>query len=61
MLVPLTNTLYVPGKLVKPDELLVDVGAGYFVPKSVPGATELLQKKVDMVTKQGKAIQDQLR
>jgi len=42
MLVPLTNTLYVPGKLVKPDELLVDVGAGYFVPKSVEGATVLL-------------------
>jgi hypothetical protein len=32
-LVPLTNSLYVPGKLCDPDHVIVDVGTGYFVRK----------------------------
>ena len=31
MLVPLTASLYVPGKLDDADKVLVDVGTGYFV------------------------------
>ena len=33
ILVPLTNSLYVPGKLCDPDHVIVDVGTGYFVRK----------------------------
>lgn len=33
ILVPLTNSLYVPGKLSDPDNVIVDVGTGYFVKK----------------------------
>jgi hypothetical protein len=33
ILVPLTNSLYVPGKLLDAENLLVDVGTGYFVKK----------------------------
>lgn len=33
ILVPLTNSLYVPGKLSDPDHVIVDVGTGYFVQK----------------------------
>jgi prefoldin alpha subunit len=33
ILVPLTNSLYVPGKLSNPDHVIVDVGTGYFVQK----------------------------
>lgn len=33
ILVPLTNSLYVPGKLSDPDHVIVDVGTGYFVRK----------------------------
>ena len=32
-MVPLTNSLYVPGKLCDPDHVIVDVGTGYFVRK----------------------------
>lgn len=30
---PLTNSLYVPGKLSDPDHVIVDVGTGYYVKK----------------------------
>jgi hypothetical protein len=33
ILVPLTNSLYVPGKLSDAEHVLVDVGTGYFVKK----------------------------
>lgn len=33
ILVPLTNSLYVPGKLSDPDNVIVDVGTGYYVKK----------------------------
>lgn len=33
ILVPLTNSLYVPGKLSNPDYVIVDVGTGYFIQK----------------------------
>jgi hypothetical protein len=38
ILVPLTNSLYVKGKLSQPDRVIVDVGTGFFVEKvrSIP-------------------------
>jgi prefoldin alpha subunit len=33
ILVPLTNSLYVPGKLTDAENVLVDVGTGYYVKK----------------------------
>lgn len=33
ILVPLTNSLYVPGKLADLDNVIVDVGTGYYVKK----------------------------
>lgn len=33
ILVPLTNSLYVPGKLSDADNVIVDVGTGYYVKK----------------------------
>lgn len=46
MLVPLTGSLYVPGTLASVSDLLVDVGTGYYISKSVEGAKEFLEKKV---------------
>lgn len=34
MLVPLTSSLYVPGKVVDCDKFMVDVGTGYYVEKA---------------------------
>lgn len=33
ILVPLTNSLYVPGKLADLENVIVDVGTGYYVKK----------------------------
>ena len=33
ILVPLTNSLYVPGKLFDAENVIVDIGTGYFVQK----------------------------
>jgi hypothetical protein len=33
ILVPLTNSLYVKGKLADPDRVIVDVGTGFYVEK----------------------------
>ncbi|KAF8479848.1 Prefoldin [Gautieria morchelliformis] len=49
ILVPLTNSLYVPGKLSNPDHVIVDVGTGYFVQKTRAQALTHYQNKVDYV------------
>lgn len=33
ILIPLTSSLYVPGRLVDVENVIVDVGTGYFVEK----------------------------
>jgi prefoldin alpha subunit len=42
----LTSSLYIPGRLVKDAEILVDVGAGFFVGRSAVDAKEILNRKV---------------
>ncbi|KAH7385603.1 Prefoldin subunit-domain-containing protein [Pyrenochaeta sp. MPI-SDFR-AT-0127] len=46
LLVPLTSSLYVPGKLTDHEHVLVDVGTGYFVEKDIPGAKDFYERKV---------------
>jgi len=36
VLVPLTTSIYVPGVIQNPSELMVDVGTGYFISVRVP-------------------------
>lgn len=33
ILVPLTNSLYIPGKISDPEHVIIDVGTGYYVKK----------------------------
>lgn len=44
--VPLTQSLYVPGKIVEADKMMVDVGTGYYVEKDQQKTTEFLERKV---------------
>jgi hypothetical protein len=46
ILVPLTQSLYVPGKISDVGRVLIDVGTGYYVEKSLPKAKEYLEKRV---------------
>ncbi|KAF9074597.1 Prefoldin subunit-domain-containing protein [Rhodocollybia butyracea] len=58
ILVPLTNSLYVPGKLSDTEHVLVDVGTGYFVQKTRPQATKYYQAKVDYLQKNLETLED---
>ena len=49
LLVPLTSSLYVPGRLVDPDKFLVDVGASYYVEKNKADAKEFCERKMLML------------
>ncbi|KAL2199583.1 Prefoldin [Corynascus similis CBS 632.67] len=46
VLVPLTNSLYVKGRIADPDRVLVDVGTGFFVEKDTKSAAEFYEAKV---------------
>lgn len=57
ILVPLTGSLYVPGKLVKKDRVMVDIGTGYYVQKSLDDAKKYFDKKISFLTKQMEQLQ----
>ncbi|EAW22798.1 prefoldin subunit 5 [Aspergillus fischeri NRRL 181] len=46
ILVPLTSSLYVRGKLADREKVLVDVGTGFYVEKTAPKAIEFYEEKV---------------
>ncbi len=43
ILVPLTSSLYVPGKITDPENVVIDIGTGYYVKKV--GETRVEKKK----------------
>jgi prefoldin alpha subunit len=49
MLLPLTNSLYVSGTLENAETVIVDVGTGYFVEKSIKDASDFYKRKVEFV------------
>lgn len=55
ILVPLTTSLYVPGKMASTETVLVDVGTGFYVEKTPPAAREFYTAKVEEL---GKNLQD---
>ncbi|KAF2267032.1 Prefoldin alpha subunit [Lojkania enalia] len=46
LLVPLTSSLYVPGKLTDSEHVLIDVGTGYYVKKNVVDGKDFYERKV---------------
>lgn len=45
LLVPMTSSLYLPGKICDKNRFLVDIGTGYFVEKSADEAKIVYRKK----------------
>jgi len=45
IMVPLTESLYAPGRIVDPNKILVELGAGFFVEKSSKDAIKVLERK----------------
>jgi prefoldin alpha subunit len=51
LLVPLSSSLYVPGKVDNPNKVIVELGTGYYVEKSIDDAKELIDRKMQLVNK----------
>ncbi|XP_015575806.1 probable prefoldin subunit 5 isoform X2 [Ricinus communis] len=49
MLVPLTASLYVPGTLDEADKVLVDIGTGYFVEKTMSEGKDYCERKINLL------------
>jgi len=56
-LVPLTASLYVPGTLADTDNVIVDVGTGFYVEKSTKDATKFYESKVEELGGNLKALE----
>eukprot|EP01071_Lankesteria_metandrocarpae_P002367 Lankesteria_metandrocarpae@DN2275_c0_g1_i2.p1 len=50
ILVPLCESLYVPGFQGSTDRVLIDVGTNYFVEKTTPESVEYCAKKADLLS-----------
>jgi len=61
ILVPLTNSLYVPGKLSDPEHVIVDVGTGYYVQKSRTQALKHYSTKVDYIRTNLETLEDTIQ
>ncbi|KAF2706850.1 Prefoldin alpha subunit [Pleomassaria siparia CBS 279.74] len=46
LLLPLTSSLYVPGRLTSSTHVLIDVGTGFFVEKNTTDAADFYTRKV---------------
>lgn len=55
LLVPLTSSLYVPGKLADEQHVLVDIGTGFYVEKTTGDAQKFYNGKIEEL---GKNIKD---
>ncbi|KAK7280628.1 hypothetical protein RJT34_25693 [Clitoria ternatea] len=49
MLVPLTASLYVPATLHDAHHVLVDVGTGYFIEKTMPEGKDYCERKINLL------------
>ncbi|GHJ83697.1 hypothetical protein NliqN6_0099 [Naganishia liquefaciens] len=58
LLVPLTSSLYVPGKISDPEQVVIDIGTGYYVKKSRKDAIEYYADKVAYVQKNLEKLQE---
>lgn len=57
ILVPLTGSMYVVGKLVNTDSVLIDIGTGYYAQKHITDAKDYFDRRVAYVTEQMEKIQ----
>ncbi|KAH7886753.1 Prefoldin alpha subunit [Phlebopus sp. FC_14] len=61
ILVPLTNSLYVPGKLKNPEHVIIDVGTGYYVKKTRAEATKYYEAKVELIRTNVETLSDTIQ
>ena len=52
ILVPLTGSMYVPGKISNKDKFLVEIGTGYYVEMDTKKAADFFERKVKFLDSQ---------
>ncbi|XP_013173769.1 PREDICTED: prefoldin subunit 5 [Papilio xuthus] len=57
ILVPLTSSMYVSGTIADTENVIIDIGTGYYVQKDIDGAKDYFKRKVAFVTEQMEKIQ----
>ncbi|CAK9813347.1 Prefoldin subunit 5 [Anthophora plagiata] len=57
ILVPLTGSMYVVGKLADTNNVLIDIGTGYYAQKNITDAKDYFDRRVAYVTEQMEKIQ----
>lgn len=58
LLVPMTASLYLPGKVVQKDRFMVDIGTGYFVEKDAESARKVYLKKLSKLGDDSKKLKE---
>lgn len=58
LLVPLTSSLYLPGKITQKDEYLVDIGTGYFVGKLAKDTKVVYENKIKKLDEDSKKLKE---
>ncbi|KAI5723248.1 hypothetical protein M8J76_003368 [Diaphorina citri] len=57
IMVPLTDSMYVEGKIADADKVVIDIGTGFYVEKSIPDAQDYFKRRVAFVTQQMEKLQ----
>ena len=58
VMVPLTSSLYVPGVIEDPENVLVEVGASYFIEQQNSKAQEYCNRKNELLGGNAKKVQE---
>lgn len=58
LLVPLTSSLYLPGKVENPEKFLVDIGTGYYVEKNSEEAKKVYEGKIKKLDQDSGKLKD---
>merc|ERR1712196_39742 len=61
MMVPITESLYVNSKVKGDGKVVIELGTGYFVEKTISRAREFFDRKIDFVTKRMSELQNVAR
>ncbi|CAG9807149.1 unnamed protein product [Chironomus riparius] len=56
-LIPLTGSMYVPGRIKDIENVIIDIGTGYYVEKDRDSAKDYFKRKVDFVGEQIEKIE----
>lgn len=56
-LIPLTGSMYVPGKIKDINNVIVDIGTGYYVEEDRDSAKDYFKRKVEFVSEQMEKIE----